>query len=65
MEENDLLVKDLSVNELKEIISSTMEDSFDDFSEDLLAITSNNYLNSIRESREEYLKGEIVNLRDL
>jgi len=30
-----------------------------DFFEDLLGLTSKNYLNSIRKSREEYKKGEI------
>lgn len=30
-----------------------------DFFEDLLALTSKNYLNSIKKAREEYKKGEV------
>ncbi|MDZ7624690.1 MAG: hypothetical protein U5J96_09635 [Ignavibacteriaceae bacterium] len=45
------------MNELKELIASTVQETIEDYLEDLKALTSKDYINSIREAREEYKVG--------
>jgi hypothetical protein len=54
----DTKISDLTVNELKELIASTVQETIEDYLEDLKALTSKDYINSIRESREEYKAGD-------
>jgi len=42
---------------LKEIIHDSVEETLDDFLEDILALTSADYLNSIAQARADYRQG--------
>ena len=52
-------VKDLTVEELENLITETVRDTLRDLLEDLLALSSVEYLNSIKEAREDYHKGRV------
>jgi hypothetical protein len=54
----DTKISDLTVNELKELIATTVQETIEDYLEDLKALTSKDYINSIREAREEYKAGD-------
>jgi len=61
----EALVNTLSINEFKEIIRTTVTETFQDNLEDIIALNSSNYLESIKEARNDYLNGDTVNLMDL
>jgi len=54
----DTKISDLTVNELKELIATTVQETIEDYLEDLKALTSKDYINSVREAREEYKAGD-------
>lgn len=54
----DIKISDLTVNQLKEIISSTVQETIEDYLEDLKALSSKDYINSIREARADYKAGD-------
>jgi len=58
-------VKDLTVEELKTIISDTVKDSMQDIVEDMLALSSEEYLRSIEEARNDYKEGRIKSFEDI
>ncbi|MCL4547068.1 MAG: hypothetical protein M1495_00680 [Bacteroidetes bacterium] len=58
-------LSELTIAELKEIISESVAESIQDYFENLEALSSNSYLKSIKEAREEYRTGKTVNLEDL
>ena len=61
----DTKISDLTVNELKELIASTVQETIQDYLEDLKALTSKDYINSIREAREEYKAGDYKDYKDV
>ena len=54
----DTKISDLTVEELKNLISNTVQETIEDFLEDLKALSSKDYLNSIKEAREDYKAGK-------
>ena len=58
-------VKDLSTEELQALISSTVRETMEDFIEDMLALSSGNYLRSIEEARRDYKEGRIKPLEEV
>lgn len=58
-------VKDLTVDELKTIISDTVKDSMQDIIEDMLALSSEEYLRSIDEARKDYKEGRVKSFEDV
>jgi hypothetical protein len=50
-------VKDLTTRELKLLISDTVKETVEDVMEDLLALSSEQYLKSIEEARRDYKEG--------
>ncbi len=58
-------LSELTIAELKEIISESVVESIQDYFENLEALSSNSYLKSIREAWEEYRAGKTVNLEYL
>jgi len=58
-------VKDLTVGELKSLISDTIKESFEDLVEDIVALSSEEYLRSIEEARTDYKKGRIKYLEEI
>jgi len=61
----DTKISDLTVNELKELIASTVQETIQDYLEDLKALASKDYINSIREAREEYKAGDYKDYKDV
>ena len=50
-------IKDLTIEEFQSLISSTVKDTIEEAMEDLLALSSENFLESIKEARNDYKKG--------
>ncbi len=58
-------VKDLTVDELKSLISDTIRESFEELVEDILALSSDEYIKSIEEARRDYREGRIKDLEEI
>ncbi len=58
-------VKDLTVEELQKLITETVNDAVENLMEDILGLSSEEYLKSIEEAREEYKEGKTTKLEDL
>jgi len=58
-------VKDLTVGELQSLISDTVREAMEDLIEDLLALSSDEYLRSIEEARSDYKAGKVKYLEEL
>jgi hypothetical protein len=58
-------VKDLTVEELQSLISNTIKSTLEDLIEDILALSSDEYLQSIVEARKDYKEGKIKYLEDI
>ena len=52
-------LRDLTVGEFKTLISDTIKENIEDLLEDLTALSSKEYLNYIREAREDYMNGRV------
>jgi len=60
----DIKVSDLSIDELKKIISTTVQEAIEDYLEDLKALSSKDFVDSIREAREDYKGGDYKDLNE-
>jgi len=58
-------VKDLTVEELQSLISDTIKSTLEDLIEDMLALSSDEYLRSTEEARKDYKEGRIKYLEDI
>ncbi len=58
-------LKDLTVEEFKTLISDTIRESMEDLLEDLTALSSKEYLSSIREAREDYRHGRVKSIEEI
>ncbi len=58
-------INELTVSELKALISDSIRETLEDIIEDREALSSKNYIDSIREAREEYKSGKVTKLEDL
>ena len=58
-------VSEMTVEELKELISESVRGSMEDIMEDFLALQSEDYIRSIEEAREEYRKGKVKSFEEL
>ena len=58
-------ISDLTVDELKNLISTTVHEAIEDYLEDLKALSSKDYVNSIREAREDYKAGEHKDFKEV
>ena len=61
----DAKIKDLSVDELKKLISDTVEESMEDILEDFLAASSKRYIESVSEARSDYKSGKHKSLKSV
>ncbi|MHC1636242.1 MAG: hypothetical protein ACXQTS_06470 [Candidatus Methanospirareceae archaeon] len=61
----EMKVKDLTVGELKSLISDTIKESLEDLVEDIVALSSDEYLRSIEEARTDYKEGRIKYLEEI
>jgi PHD/YefM family antitoxin component YafN of YafNO toxin-antitoxin module len=58
-------VKDLSVDELRSMIEDTVRRTMEDYLEDLQALSSPAYVQSITEAREDFRAGRTVSLEEV
>jgi len=58
-------VKDLTVGELQSLITDTIKSALEDVLEDIAALSSNEYLRSIEEARNDYKTGNVKRPEDL
>jgi hypothetical protein len=58
-------IKDLSIDEFKHLINDIVQVSFQDNMEDLLSLSSTNYLTSIEEARNDYKQGKVKSFSDV
>ncbi len=58
-------VKDLTVGELQSLISDTVKSAMEDVLEDVVALSSDEYLRSIEEARNDYKAGRMKTIEAL
>ncbi|MEW6379736.1 MAG: hypothetical protein AB1611_09025 [bacterium] len=58
-------IKDLTIQELRDLISTTIKETMEEYIEDILALSSKSYLQSIEEAREDYRQGRVKRIEDL
>ena len=58
-------VKDLPLEELERLIERVVRRTLEEYLEDLEALASPDYLDSVREAREDYRAGRVGKLREL
>ncbi len=58
-------VKDLTVGELQNLISDAVKKAMEDLIEDILALSSDEYLRSIEEAREDYRSGRVKSFEEV
>ena len=56
---------DLSVEEFRVFISDTVNTAMQDSIEDFIALSSDNYLKSIKEARKDYKAGKVKSLEEV
>ena len=56
---------DLSIEEFRVFISDTVNAAMEDSIEDFLALSSDNYLKSIKEARKDYKAGKVKSLEEV
>jgi len=56
-------ISDLTVDELKNLISRTVQETIENYLEDIKALSSKNYIDSIKEAREDYKEENYRELR--
>ena len=58
-------VKDLTTDELRELIYSTIREALEELSGDIAALSSDDYVHSIDEARRDYSEGRVKGLEEL
>jgi hypothetical protein len=58
-------VKDLTVVELHSLISDTVKETMEDLIEDILALSSDEYIHSINEARTDYKEGKVKSFEEI
>lgn len=58
-------IKDLSVNEFKHLINDTVRKAFEEISEDILALSSKKYIQSIEKARKDYKEGKTKSFEEV
>lgn len=58
-------VKDLTTVELQSLISNTVRITIEDYIEDILALSSDEYIDSIKEARINYKEGKVKSLEEI
>lgn len=58
-------VKDLTIGELRILVSDTVRGVMEDSIEDIMALSSKEYLQSIEEARKDYREGRIKQFEEV
>ena len=56
-------LSDLSIEEFQNLVAETIKDTMEDYMEEILALSSQEYLDSIQEAREDYQMGRVEKLK--
>lgn len=57
-------VSDLTTEELERLVEATVRRTLEDYLENLEALSSDSYIESIREARQDYERGDVRTLAD-
>jgi len=58
------MVKDLTIEELQSVIKTTVEETMQEFMEEVFASNSQNYLASIEAARADYQAGRVMSFEE-
>jgi len=58
-------LRDLTVGEFKTLVSDTIKENIEDLLEDLTALSSKEYLTSIKEARDDYKHGRVKGIEEI
>jgi len=58
------MVKDLTIEELQNVIKTTVEETMQEFMEEVFASNSQSYLTSIEEARADYQAGRVMSFEE-
>lgn len=58
------MVKDLTIEELQSVIKTTVEETMQEFMEEVFASNNHNYLASIEEARADYQAGRVMSFEE-
>ncbi len=58
-------VKDLTIGELRFLVSDTVRAVMEDLIEDVMALSSDEYLKSIKEARSDYKEGKVKEFEEI
>ncbi|MDP1995352.1 MAG: hypothetical protein Q8K40_08925 [Ignavibacteria bacterium] len=58
-------INELTIGELKTLISETVKETMEEVIENMEALSSQNFINSVKEARAEYTAGDTKNLEEL
>jgi hypothetical protein len=58
-------VSDLTVNQLKELISTVVQERIEDVIEDIKSMLDSDYVKSIEEARREYKEGRVTGIDNI
>jgi len=61
----EMKVKDLTVVEFRSLMSDTVRGVMEDLVEDILALSSDEYLRSTEEARTDYKEGKVKYLEEI
>lgn len=59
------MIKDLSVDEFKFLITNATKEALEDVIEDISALSSKKYIKSIKEARRDYKEGRVKRFEDV
>lgn len=58
-------IKDMEVEDFKILIKQTIDETLEDYFEDIEALSSKKYLKEIKTARNEYQNNEVISLEDI
>lgn len=62
---HEVKISELTVSELNNIITAAVKEAMEDILEDLVALSSPEFLASIKEAREDYEKGKLKSFKEV
>lgn len=58
-------IKDLTIEEFQILISNAIKEVMDDLIEDLIALSDEEYLQSVKSAREDYEEGRVKSFEEI
>lgn len=57
-------VSDLTIDQFQILVTQTVHKAFEELSEDILALSSDSYVKSIEEARQDYKEGRVKSFEE-